>query len=405
MNFSKALIPHGRLSELVAGKVVEDYRPPQIGPTRLVILQPTSFCNIDCSYCYVPDRNIKGLMPMNVLAQVMDRLVDETLLGSRCTVVWHAGEPLAAGKRYMEEAFTLVRSKLDGRTKLQLTIQTNATLIDEEWVALFRRFKVRIGVSLDGPQWLHDMHRKDRKGRGSFEATLRGLHLLQTGCIENYVLAVVTGHTLPVAQEFYDFFASVGVTDLGLIPEEVDGVNLHSSLEGAEALSGFCGFVDDLHRAYLAGSRKPEIREFRGVREALFYTEPIVSAQNNKSTVYNILTVSRDGAFTSFSPELSGMLDAFGNDYSFGNILVDSLRGSVDTPKFRRFYMDFMRGVDRCMAECDWFSLCGGGLPSNKLAEFGRLDISETMSCKLHLQVFTETVLLHYNKILEVNHD
>lgn len=397
---SKSLTPHGRLAELISGGVHTNSPTPIIGPTRLVILQPTSFCNINCSYCYVPDRDVKGLMSIDVLGKVMDRLVEEDMLGSRCTVVWHAGEPLAAGKHYLEEAFTLVTAKLGSLTKLQMTIQTNGTLIDEEWIALFGRFDVRVGVSLDGPRWLHDMHRKDRNGRGSFESTLRGLRLLQDGGIENYVLAVVTRPSLTVAQEFYGFFSSLGVTDVGLIPEEVDGINLSSSLEGEEAHHGFQSFVQDLHQAYLAGNRKPEIREFRGVREALFYTDPITTADNNKTIAYNILTVARDGAFTSFSPELAGMVDESSEDYAFGNILNDTLRGSVETPKFRRFYAAFTQGVARCEAECDWFSLCGGGLPSNKLAETGRLDISETLSCKLHLQVFANTVLKHYNQQL-----
>lgn len=397
---TRTLTPHGRLADLLDISVTGNFPPPAIGPTRLVILQPTSFCNIDCSYCYVPDRQVKGLMSMEVMSRVLDSLVDEKMLSSRCTVCWHAGEPLAAGKRYLEEAFAITTEKLGRHTKLQLTIQTNGTLIDDEWIELFRRFDVRVGVSLDGPQWLHDMHRKDRKGRGSFDATLRGLRMLQDGGIANYVLAVVTQPSLSVAQEFYEFFAGIGVKDVGLIPEEIDGVHLTSSLEGAEAMHDFQRFVADLHRAYLAGNRQPEIREFRGVREALFYNDPIVSTANNKTTAYNILTVARDGAFTSFSPELAGMACDDGGTYSFGNILTDTLRGSVETPKFRDFYATFMKGVASCQKECDWFSLCGGGLPSNKLAEAGRLDVAETISCKLHLQVFADTVLEHYNKQL-----
>lgn len=391
---------HGRLAELLAQPAPNDLPAPVVGPTRLLILQPTSFCNIDCSYCYVPDRSVKGLMSMEVLERTLDRLVEEQMLSSRCSVVWHAGEPLTAGKQYLEKAFALVTHKLGHLTKVQLTIQTNGTLVDAEWIDLFRRYNVRVGVSLDGPQWLHDLHRKDRRGRGSYDATLRGLRLLQQGGISSYVLAVVTRPALNAAREFYEFFAGIGVSDVGLIPEEVDGINLNSSLEGQEALQGFQRFVQELHATYLAADRKPEIREFRGVREALFYTKPIASTENNKTTVYNILTVAQDGAFTSFSPELAGMRGHDGHDYAFGNVMMDGLRDSVQTEKFRRFYASFMQGVRLCEVECKWFALCGGGLPSNKLAEAGRLAVAETMSCQLHLQTFADTVLKHYNEQL-----
>lgn len=391
---------YGRLAELLPQPVSPTSDQPEVGPVRLLILQPTSFCNIDCSYCYVPNRNVKGLMAIEILAKVLDRLVEEQMLGTRCSVVWHAGEPLSAGKQYLEQAFALVTEKLGHLTKVQLTIQTNATLIDADWIALFRKYAVRVGVSLDGPRWLHDLHRKDRRGRGSFDATLRGLRLLQQADIANYVLAVVTRPTLDVAREFYEFFASIGIDDLGLIPEEVDGVNLNSSLEGADIFARFQAFVQELHAAYLEGDRKPEIREFRGVREALFYVDPIASTHNNKTTAYNIMTVAQNGDYTSFSPELLGMPGKSGYDYTFGNALADPLRESTQTEKFMRFYSGFMAGVRQCKAECRWFALCGGGLPSNKLAETGTLAVSETMSCRLHLQVFADTVLQYYNRQL-----
>ncbi|MDR3398148.1 MAG: GRRM system radical SAM/SPASM domain protein [Pandoraea sp.] len=397
----KPLIPFGPVAERLAASAPApnvDAPTPTIGPTRLVILQPTSFCNIDCSYCYVPDRQVKGLMSMEVLGKVFDRLVEEDLLGSRCSVVWHAGEPLTAGKTYFAEAFALAAEKLGGHTIGQLTTQTNGTLIDEDWLTLFRDYKVRVGVSLDGPKHIHDMHRRDRKGRGSFDATVRGLQQLQAGGVDNYVLSVVTRPMLGMAREFYEFFEGLGVGDVGLIPEEVDGINAKSSLDGIAALRDFEAFTAQLHDVYQARGRKPEIREFRGVREALFYNEPIESLDNNKTVAYHILTVAKNGGFTTFSPELVGMPD--GADYTFGNILTDSLRGAVETEKFRHFYAQFMRGVARCRDECDWFTLCGGGLPSNKLSEAGSLEVSETMSCQLHIQTFARTVLGFYNQAL-----
>lgn len=392
----------GRLADLIKSNLEISTPKPKIGPTRLVIIQPTSFCNIDCSYCYVPDRNIKGVMDFEMLEKVFERLVDESMLSSRCSVVWHAGEPLTAGKRYMERAFAMAHDMLSPHCKVQLTVQTNATLIDQEWIDIFRKYNVRVGVSLDGPRWLHDRHRKDRQQRGTFDSSVRGLKKLIDAGVENYILAVVTKSTLKVAEEFYSFFADLGVADLGLIPEEVDGINLSSSLEGSIALKEFENFVDRLHEAYINNNRKPEIREFRGVREALFYTPPIDSITNNKTTAFHILTVARDGTYTTFSPELAGMQSVDGESYALGNIMYDPIRQSVETEKFKLFYSAFIKGVQLCQTDCRWFALCGGGLPSNKIAEWGRLDVAETMSCKLHIQLFASTVLGYYNQKLNI---
>ena len=392
--------PHGRLQARMHPEDSLAPLPVEVGPTRLVILQPTSFCNIDCSYCYVPERQTKGLMPLEVVERLCERLIDEGLLGSRCSVVWHAGEPLTAGKRYMEQAFELVRQKLDAHTQLQLTIQTNATLVDAQWVEMFERYRVRVGVSLDGPAWLHDPHRKDRQQRGSFAATVRGLERIMAAKVDHYILSVVTRASLPAAREFYAFFKDLGVRDVGLIPEEADGIHLQSSLEGDQAVQGFANFLAELHAAYLEGGRQPEIREFRGVREALFYTPPITSVHNNKTTAYHLLTVDKSGGYTTYSPELAGMHGPGGMDYMFGNVLHDPILASVHTPKFQAFYRHFMRGVAQCQQACRWFSLCGGGLPLNKLAETGRLDVAETLSCRLHLQAFAKTTLDYYNRML-----
>ncbi|WP_368924457.1 cyclophane-forming radical SAM/SPASM peptide maturase GrrM/OscB [Comamonas aquatica] len=388
------------MEELLNKKNEEENLEIPVGPARLVILQPTSFCNIDCSYCYVPDRQVKGVMPLELVEKLCDRLIDEDLLSSRCSVVWHAGEPLTAGKKYLNEAFDIVHRKIGEKTKVQLTIQTNGTLIDSQWIQIFKEHKVRVGVSLDGPKWLHDKHRKDRSSKGSFEATVHGLKQLIDAGVDTYVLAVVTQSTLDWAQEFYEFFHALGVKDLGLIPEEVDGINLTSSLEGENVLQSFDDFLKHLHACYVQYQRKPEIREFRGVRESIFYSKPITAASNYKTRAYNLLTIDKNGGYTTFSPELAGMHTARGEDYVFGNIRTDAIRESVKTRKFQDFYRAFYAGVQLCEKQCQWFSMCGGGLPSNKLAETGRLDVAETMSCRLHVQAFAKTSLHYYNSII-----
>jgi len=147
--------------------------------TRLLILQPTPFCNIDCSYCYLPDRGDRSRMTVETVAAVAQRLLEDGLLGPELSVVWHAGEPLAAPPDFYEAAFGVLQQALGAHSELTHCIQTNATLIDERWCELFLRHGVKIGVSIDGPAALHDRHRRTRGGRGTHAQVMRGVALLR----------------------------------------------------------------------------------------------------------------------------------------------------------------------------------------------------------------------------------
>ena len=141
--------------------------------TQLLVLQPTPFCNIDCSYCYLPQRDERSRMDINTVRLAARRLREDGLLADELTVVWHAGEPLVLPPAYYEEAFAVIAEELPG-TEVTQAVQTNATLISDVWCAFFLKHRVQLGVSVDGPAHLHDRHRRTRQGRGTHAQVLRG---------------------------------------------------------------------------------------------------------------------------------------------------------------------------------------------------------------------------------------
>ena len=117
------------------------FDPAEFAPrlaTRLLILQATPFCNIDCDYCYLPDRNSTARMSLATVRRAAQQLRDDGLLGESLTVVWHAGEPLAMPIAFYEAAIDAIEDEIGAACTVTHAIQSNATLIDDAWCAFFK---------------------------------------------------------------------------------------------------------------------------------------------------------------------------------------------------------------------------------------------------------------------------
>lgn len=168
---------------------------PALG-IRLLILQPTPFCNISCDYCYLAERDVHRFMSLDVVEATVSNAKQCGLVGPQLSIVWHAGEPLVASRQFYRQAFDLVSRTLGPEVQVRHSIQTNGTLINERWCALFRQYAVRVGVSLDGPAFLHDRHRTTRQGGPTHARVMEGVKALQLNEIPFHVISVVTEDAL-----------------------------------------------------------------------------------------------------------------------------------------------------------------------------------------------------------------
>jgi uncharacterized protein len=357
--------------------------------TELLILQSTAFCNLDCSYCYLPHRDVRGAMKPATAARAMQRLREDRLLGPELTVVWHAGEPLTVGIPFYRQACALIRAETPASTHVTHSFQTNATLIDDAWCDFFKGENASMGVSVDGPADLHDLHRKTRKGRGSFAAAMKGIERLRARGIPFRAIAVVTADTLQNAERFIEFFEGLGVTELCLNIDEAEGVNSRSSLESR---------TDDYRRFYGAlidyALRRPvsfPIREFTRSVSAIASAVPKMTIAgrpypfNPQALPMRIVSVAVDGAFSTFAPELLGQPDLDG--FAFGNVWTDSCSEAMATDRFQRVLREIIAGLDECRHTCSHFDWCGGGSPANKLYELRSFSGSETVFCRTAFKI------------------
>ena len=387
------------------------FRPTDFQPrlsTRLLVLQPTPFCNIRCKYCYLPDRDDRSRMSMAVVQQAVQRLVDDGLLGDRLTVVWHAGEPLAVPPAFYDEAFETVRRIAGPGCLVTHAIQTNAMLIDDAWCALFQRNAVQVGVSIDGPAFLHDAHRVTRRGHGTHARTIRGIHQLRAQGTSFHAIAVVTADTLAHADAFADFFEALGVTEVGCNFDEAEGTHAESSVQGHEAAHQ--AFLARLFERASASQGRLKVREQTQTWRRLDPTLPrihwqgVESPDNAQVLPFAIVNVGWQGDFGTFSPELLGLPSADGDSFTLGNVLQGGYLASAQGERFQRLWSAIRQGTEACRRTCLHFDYCGGGAPVNKLFENGSLASAETLYCRSMVQRPIDTVLAQARATAAADH-
>lgn len=365
--------------------------------TRLLILQPTPFCNIDCDYCYLPERDSTARMGIATVRRAAERLRDDGLIGAELTVVWHAGEPLTMPPAFYDEAVAVLREVLGPACEVSHSIQTNATLIDDEWCELFKRHGIRIGVSVDGPAGLHDAHRRTRTGRGTHVRALRGMARLRAHDIAFHAIAVVTAASFAQADAFFDFFVEQGVSELGCNYDEAEGLHEHSSLAGHEpAHAAFVARL--LERSVESGSRL-RVRELAMALRLISQPLPTyrwqgqVWPENAQTLPFALITVAHNGDFSSFSPELLSQPSAEFGNFILGNVATDGYFDSARSERFERLWGAIVRGTRECERSCSHYGFCGGGAPANKLYENGDLASGETLYCRTMLKRPFDAVL------------
>ena len=168
-------------------------KPSEIEPwATLLVLQASPFCNINCDYCYLPNRTSTRRMSMQVLASAIEKTYASDLVRGELTIIWHAGEPLAVPISWYEEALATISVTAPTEANIVHSIQSNGTLLNQRWCDFIKSHDIRVGLSIDGPDFLHDLHRKTRRGDGSHRAAMRGLQLLKDNDIPFHVIAVIT---------------------------------------------------------------------------------------------------------------------------------------------------------------------------------------------------------------------
>jgi uncharacterized protein len=365
----------------------------------LLVIQPTPFCNIDCKYCYLPDRNSKAVVAPETLDNLFSQIFASGWVGESLSVVWHAGEPLVLPIAFYRKAFAGIdRLKPPGLT-LAHSFQTNGTLIDDAWCAFFAEARVNLGVSIDGPKHIHDQNRLTRSGRGSFDKTIAGIRLLQRHRLPFHVISVLTAAGLAAPREMFEFYVAEGIEAVCFNVEESEGDHVSHSFAqpGIEA-----AYYDFLREFWRLSSALPRAVTF--VREIEHAVQQVIRPdgvpyRNQLAEAFAIVSMDCFGNISTFSPELLGLKNAAYGDFLLGNINRDALLDMPKQANFLKMRRDIETGIAMCRDGCQYFSVCGGGEPVNKLAENRSFASTETTYCRMTKMRATDLVLAALDRV------
>ena len=327
------------------------------------------------------------------LEKAMQRVAEAQLAGDQLSIAWHAGEPMVISRDWYAESFARIRRIMPDDMVLEHNFQTNATLIDQAWCGFIKRHQIRVGVSIDGPEFIHNLSRRTRLGGGTHARVMGGVRCLQDANIPVHAICVLTRASLEHPDEIYDFFTNEGIQEFGFNVEECDGVNTSTSLDDDDATQAFARFFARIVDRYRKDPCRPRIREITRVADALLDPAYGEYDDNAENAPMAIVSIAWDGSLSTFSPELLGTTHPSYGSFCFGNVSNCSFGDIAETSTFRWILEEISTGVADCRKSCAYFNFCRGGSPANKLAEHGRFDCTSSQFCKMTQMIVVETVL------------
>jgi len=322
-------------------------------------------CNLACRYCYYLGRGPAGepgdepaRMPEDLLesyiAQHIDASPDEMVRFS-----WHGGEPTVLGVDYFRRIVAIDRRLCPPGRTIANGLQTNGTLLDGEWGRFLAEEGFSVGLSLDGPQYLHDRYRLTRGGKSAFAGTMRGYEILRQSGVPTDILCVVGAHNVRHPAEVYGFFREIGaayVTFLPLVerrPGAPRGVSPASV--PSEAWGDFLCAVFDAWFAGDIGRIKIQIVE-EAARTAFDQEHSLCIFRPECG---DIPVLERNGDFYS----CDHFVDAA---HRIGNIRETPLAGLLESPAQRAFGRAKLERLPGVCRTCEVLAMCNGECPKNR---------------------------------------
>ena len=322
-------------------------------------------CNLNCTYCYYIGK--KKLYPKGEIYQMPDNLLEKYVVQhikasteNTITFSWHGGEPLLAGIDFFRKVVEHQQKyKLVGST-INNGIQTNGTLLNDEWCRFFSAEKFNVGISIDGPAELHNIHRRSNDGNDTFLNTGRGFELLKKHGVLPELLCVVNANNVKHPLRIYNLFKQFGAEYISFLPlvepepESLTGVSKNSV--SSEEFGIFLSTIFDEWVENDIGKIKIQIFE-EACRTAFNQEHTLCIFKVNCGCVP---VIEHNGDFYS--------CDHYVNSYHLlGNIRDHSLSWFLDSAKQTEFGQAKSNTLPKYCISCEVRSMCNGECPKNRV--------------------------------------
>jgi len=323
-----------------------------------------SICNLDCHYCYYLKK--EHLYPKGESFRMPDEILEEYIVqhidASPEKVIrfsWHGGEPTVLGLNYFRKIVALQRKHQPSNQRIANGMQTNGILLNEDWCRFLAAEGFAVGLSLDGPQEMHDQYRVTKDKKPTHEQTMRGYKLLQQHRVYTDILCVVNAQNVQHPTEIYRFFKQINAQYISFLPlvepqpDAEGGVN-HITVP-AEAWGIFLCTIFDEWRDQDIGQIKVQI--FEEAARTAFNQEHSLCIF--RPTCGDIPVIEHNGDFYS----CDHFVDA---EHCLGNIQETPLVELLESPAQIAFGKTKLETLPRYCQECEVRVMCNGECPKNR---------------------------------------
>jgi len=354
------------------------------GPGLHVVAKPIgATCNLDCAYCFYLEK--QALFPENSDLRMSDEILAayvSAYIEAQPTpvveFVWQGGEPTLLGLDFFRRVVELQRPYIRQKT-IANSLQTNGTLLTDDWCRFLKQYNFMVGLSLDGPREVHDRYRRGRRGEGSFDAVMRGLKLLQKHGVDYNVMASVARETACQPMDVYRFFKDQGVEFIQFVPiierlptakEQQSGLSLAgptvlNRTEPNTATTEWTVLPEE-YGDFLIAIYEDWVRHDVGTTFVMNFEWALNAWIGNPAPV----CIHAKECGRSLVIEHNGDLFACDHfvypEYRLGNILNEDLSAMVRSSLQTGFGVDKEKTLPRWCQECDVLKACQGGCPKHR---------------------------------------
>lgn len=334
-----------------------------------------SLCNLECSYCYYLDKaslydHHQPKMSPGLLEEYIKQYLDANEV-QEITFCWHGGEPLLAGIDYYRRAIS-IQNKYRSQKKIINTIQTNGILVNDEWCDFFLRNNFLVGVSLDGPEDIHDKFRRDKKGEPTFNRALKAVRLMAEKGVEYNILCTVNSMSEGRGAEVYLFLRSVTrfiqfLPVLEHVARKDDTGKMHivsPDAEGSEpapwsvSAQGFGRFMIDVFNQWVTNDvGRVFVQLFDSTLARWCGLDPGLCSMNE--TCGEALVVEHNGDVYSCDHFVYP-------EYKLGNITTSTIRDIVNSPAQISFGINKRNSLPGQCLWCRYYFACTGECPKHR---------------------------------------
>lgn len=333
-------------------------------------------CNLDCEYCYYTEKSklYQGASTQEMSEELLERFIKDyigTAALSRVPFTWHGGEPLLRPLSFYQKVVELQKKYASGK-KIENCIQTNGTLLTDEFCQFFKDNDWLVGVSLDGPKQLHDRFRKNRKGLPSFDRVMKGVSLLDKHGVPWNAMATVNRYNADYPKEFYSFFKRLGCHYIQFTPvverivRQGDGRHL-AMVPDCGALAGY-SVLPEQWGTFLCTLFDQWVREDVGCYFIQLFESVLALWNREDPAVCTLGKKCGHAAVMEFNGDIYSCDHFVSPEYKLGNLNEKSLLELLYSPAQDKFGAMKTNGLPRQCRECQYLFACNGECPKNRFA-------------------------------------